>query len=72
MSECIFGVLKRRWPILTAMCNRFVLARKITVATAILFNIGRLWGDLWEEDILYDVQEEGVFCEGGVRLKEID
>ena len=66
MSECIFGVLKRRWPILTAMRNHFVLAQKITVATAILFNIGRLWGDLWEEeDILDDVQEEGVLVQDG-------
>ena len=50
MSECIFGALKRRWPILTGMRNHFVISQKIILATAILFNIGRLWGDLWDED----------------------
>ena len=30
--------------------QQFRMSQKIILATTILFNIGRLWGDLWDED----------------------
>ena len=45
MSENIYGVLKRRFPILRNMRMHLEMSQKIIVATGILFNIGRLWGD---------------------------
>ena len=41
MSENIFGVWKRRFPIINALRTDFELSRKIILATAILFNFGR-------------------------------
>jgi hypothetical protein len=45
MSEHIYGVWKRRFPILREMRMNLVMCQKIIVATGILFNIGRRWGD---------------------------
>ena len=45
MSENIYGVLKRRWPILKSMRTDLVLSQKIVIATCILFNIARWWND---------------------------
>ena len=50
MSENIYGVWKRRFPILKAMRCDLVLSQKIVVATAILFNISRAWRDEGPED----------------------
>ena len=45
MSECLFGVWKARFPILKNLRTDFPLSQKIVVATAILFNIARMWED---------------------------
>ena len=45
MSENIYGVWKRRFPIIKALRTHFQLSQKLIVATAILFNMGRIWGD---------------------------
>jgi hypothetical protein len=45
MSENIHGVLKRRFPILRSMRMNLVVCQKIIIATGILFNMGRKWGD---------------------------
>ena len=45
MSENIYGVWKRRFPIIKALRTHFQLSLKLIVATAILFNMGRIWGD---------------------------
>lgn len=56
MSECLYGVLKRKFPILKNLRTEFQLSQKIVVCTAILFNMSRLWldqdegGDDGEED----------------------
>ena len=54
MSECIFGVWKRRFPVMRGMRTDLELSQKIIVATGVLFNISRLWGD---EDI--DEEDDG-------------
>jgi hypothetical protein len=41
----IYGVLKRRFPILREMRMNLVVCQKIITATGILFNMGRHWGD---------------------------
>jgi hypothetical protein len=41
MSENLYGVWKRRFPILKALRTDFTLSQKIIVATAILFNLGK-------------------------------
>ena len=45
MSENIYGVLKRRFPILKSMRTDLVLSQKIVIVTAVLFNIARMWKD---------------------------
>ena len=50
MSECLFGVWKRRFPVLKNLRTDFVLSQKTIVATAVLFNIARRWGDDGPED----------------------
>lgn len=45
MSENIYGVWKRRFPIIKALRTDFRLSQKIICATAILFNLGRMWSD---------------------------
>ena len=54
MSECLFGVWKRRFPILKSLRTDFTLSQKVIVATAVLFNMGRLWGDDAPDDDLED------------------
>jgi len=56
MSECIYGVWKRRFPILKALRTDFELSQKIIVATAVLFNMARMFGD--EFDDIDDDEEE--------------
>ena len=51
MSENLYGVWKRRFPVLKSLRTHFELSQKIVVATGVLFNIGRFWGD--------DTPEEG-------------
>ena len=51
MSECLFGVWKARFPILRNLRTKFDLSQKIVVATAVLFNLARMWEDV-------DIQEE--------------
>ena len=50
MSECLFGVWKRRFPVLKNLRTDFELSQKTIVATAVLFNIARRWGDDGPED----------------------
>ena len=45
MSENLYGVWKRRFPILKNLRQNLETSQKIIVATAILFNMGRIWGD---------------------------
>ena len=45
MSECIYGAWKRRFPILKNMRTDFSLSQKIIVATGVLANLARMWGD---------------------------
>ena len=45
MSECLFGVWKARFPILKSLRTAFPLSQKIVLATAVLFNIVRMWED---------------------------
>ena len=45
MSECLFGVWKRRFPILKNLRTDFSLSQRIVVATAILQNMARMWED---------------------------
>ena len=62
MSECLFGVWKARFPILRNLQTKFALSQKIVVATAVLFNLARMWEDVdiqgEEEDD--DAGDEGV------------
>ena len=58
MSENIYGVWKRRFPILKAMRTEMVLSQKIIIATAILFNISRMWRDDGLDDDDSDSDEE--------------
>ena len=50
MSENINRVLKRRFPIMKAMRTDLGLSQKIIIATAVLFNLARLWRDEGPED----------------------
>jgi hypothetical protein len=50
MSECLYGVWKRRFPVLKNLRTDFELSQKTIVATAVLFNIARKWGDDGPED----------------------
>lgn len=52
MSENIYGVWKRRFPIIKALRTDFRLSQKIICATAILFNLGRMWSDDDDDDDL--------------------
>ena len=58
MSENIYGVWKRRFPILKSMRTDFLLSQRIIVATAVLFNIGRLWGEEEDDDEERDGDDE--------------
>ena len=55
MSECIYGVWKRRFPIMKGMRTDLEMSQKVIIATGVLFNISRLWGD---EDIEDDDEED--------------
>ena len=50
MSENIFAVWKRRFPVIKSLRSDFLTSQKIIVATAILFNMGRMWSDDDPED----------------------
>ena len=52
MTENLFGMWKRKFPILNALRTDFSFSQEIIIACAILFNVGRLnVGRLaWEED----------------------
>jgi hypothetical protein len=45
MSENVYGVWKKRFPILREMRNWYPLAKEVIIATAILHNIAILWKD---------------------------
>ena len=66
MSECIYGVWKRRFPILKGIGTALQLSQRIIVATAVLHNIARMWSDEdpeddEEEEQTDDDDDEGVF-----------
>jgi hypothetical protein len=50
MSENIFAVWKRRFPVIKSLRSDFLTSQIIIVATAILFNMGRMWSDEDPED----------------------
>lgn len=50
MTENIFGIWKRRFPILKNMRCHYENAKKIIIATAVLHNIGILLSDDWDDD----------------------
>ena len=61
MSENLYGVWKRRFPILKNLRQNLETSQKVIVATAILFNMGRIWGDECpdgEEERPDDVEQE--------------
>ena len=51
MTENIFAVWKRRFPVIKSLRSDFRTSQKIIVATAILFNLGRMWSDDDPEDV---------------------
>ena len=65
MSECLFGVWKRRFPVLKNLRTDFVLSQKTIVATAVLFNIARRWGDEYDGPEDEDNEEETDDDNGG-------
>jgi hypothetical protein len=65
MSECLFGVWKRRFPVLKNLRTDFVLSQKTIVATAVLFNIARKWGDEYDGPEDEDNEEETDDDNGG-------
>lgn len=58
MSENIYGIWKRRFPILKAMRTDLKFSQKIILATAILFNLGRMWGDDGPDEDESDSEDE--------------
>jgi len=50
MSENVYGEWKRRFPILKSMSTKLELSQKVIIANAVLFNIGRQWGDDLDDD----------------------
>lgn len=50
MSECVFGIWKRRFPCLKHMRTHLQLSQDIIFATAVLHNLGVLWRDEAPED----------------------
>ena len=50
-SENIYGILKRRWPILKDLRYPYEFARKIVLATMILHNISIMWDQLDDDDV---------------------
>jgi hypothetical protein len=67
MSENLFGIWKRRFPILKALRTDFSLSQKTVVATAVLFNIGRMLNDEAPED-----EGEGDEIDEGVQVIDDD
>ena len=57
-SECIYGILKKRWPILTSLRNHLPNAMEIILTCCILHNILIKWG--LEEDEDEDEEDENV------------
>lgn len=49
MSENIFGLWKRRFPVLKQLRCTYPRARKVVIATAILHNMALLWGDVFPD-----------------------
>ena len=65
-SECIYGMLKRRWPIVTSMRTNLEHSMSISLAVCILHNIAVKWGmpqvgedeDPEEEEQIIVVEED--------------
>ena len=58
MSENLYGVWKKRFPILRALRSGVVFSQKIIIATAVLFNFGRMLKDEPPEDEDDDYEED--------------
>lgn len=58
MSENIFGIWKRRFPVLKNMRNHLPLAKKVIVACAILHNMSIMWRDELPADDHQEQPEE--------------
>ena len=71
MSENIYGVWKRRFPILKAMRTEMVLSQKIIIATALLFNISRMWRDDGPDDEDSDSDDEEHGGDGDARQESV-
>ena len=50
MSENVFGLWKRRFPCLKELRTHLEFSQKIIIATAVLENMARLWGEEDPED----------------------
>ena len=72
MSENIYGVWKRRFPIMKAMRTDLGLSQKIIIATAVLFNLARLWRDEGPEDEEDDDDDDGDDGDGMARCVLIE
>ena len=58
MTECIYGIWKRRFPILKSLRVNLPNAYKIITGTAILHNLSVLWNEILDADDHPDVPEE--------------
>lgn len=54
MSENLYGVWKKRFPVLKALRTNVVYSQKIIIATAALFNFGRMLNDAPPDDVVDD------------------
>jgi hypothetical protein len=67
MTENLYGVWKRRFPILKALRTDYELSQKIVVASAVLFNLARMWQD---EDFNEEINDPGSDDEEGFIVVE--
>ena len=64
MSENLYGIWKKRFPILKSFRTNLELSQKIIVATAVLFNIGQMLNDEPPDDGDDDEEEREQVTEG--------
>ena len=64
MSENLYGIWKKRFPILKSFRTNLELSQKIIVATAVLFNIGQMLNDEPPDDGDDDEEERDQVTDG--------
>ena len=64
MSENLYGIWKKRFPILKSFRTNLELSQKIIVATAVLFNIGQMLNDEPPDDGDDDEEEREQVTDG--------